>query len=209
MNVMDIKRIVAIIIMSVLVLSLGLIYIFNREESPKKKYLKLEQQYCDLAVSLCEKYSEAANIDFEKVGAHKNLTFASISGLALLESKTLPLHVVNPLESDKKNVVYFSDTTRIRVLIKNDNKLECEGFVDVGNRPEISLVGGKKITISRGEEYRELGYNAVDLEDGDLTVNVIKNGIVDPNIANEYTLLYFVSDSDGNTVSEVRTVVVK
>lgn len=205
----DNKRIIAIIIMSVLILSLGLIYTFNKEDSPKKKYSKLEEQYCDLAISLGEKYGETANIDFEKIGTHKNLTFAAISGLALLESKTLPLHVINPLESDKKNTVYFSDTTRIRVLIKEDEKLECKGFIDVGNYPEISLVGGKKITISRGEEYSELGYNAIDVEDGDLTVNVVKNGVVDPNTVSEYTLLYFVSDSDGNTVSEVRTIVVK
>lgn len=205
----DIKRLVAIIIMSVLVLSLGLIYIFNREESPEKKYLKLEQQYCDLAVSLCEKYSDAANVDLNKKGSHKNLTFASISGLALLEAQTLPLHVVNPLKSDKNNTVYFSDTTRIRVLVSENNKVKCEGFVDVGNYPKINLIGGKKITISKGESYRELGYSATDEEDGDLTSKVIKNGIVNPNIADEYTLLYFVSDSDGNTVSEVRTVVVK
>lgn len=205
----DVKRIVAICIMSVLVVTLGLIYFFNREESPEKQYARLEEEYCNLAVSLCEKYPTVANIDLSDNGSEKNITFLTLSGLALLESKTLPLHVVNPLESSKDKKEYFPDTARIKLIIKEDNKLECRGFIDVGNSPELTLVGGKKITISMGEEYRELGYNAVDEEDGDLTVSVVKNGIVNPERTDEYTLLYFVSDSDGNTVSEIRTVVVK
>ncbi len=205
----DVKRMVAISIMSVLVVTLGLIYVFNREESPEKQYARLEEEYCDLAVSLCEKYSSVANIDLNDIDSNKNITFLTLSGLALLESKTLPLHVVNPLESTKDKKEYFPDTARIRLVVTEDSKLECEGFVDIGNSPELTLVGGKKITISMGQEYSELGYNAVDTEDGDLTVKVVKNGIVDPNTADEYTLLYFVSDSDGNTVSEIRTVVVK
>ena len=51
-------------------------------------------------------------------------------------------------------------------------------------------------------------YSAIDAEDGDLTSQVVVTGIekVNFNKAGKYELFYTVTDSDGNTVTETKTI---
>lgn len=53
-------------------------------------------------------------------------------------------------------------------------------------------------------------YSAIDAEDGDLTSQVVVTGIekVNFNKAGKYELFYTVTDSDGNTVTETKTIAV-
>ncbi len=75
--------------------------------------------------------------------------------------------------------------------------------------PEISLKGSGKVSISRGQSYVDPGFVASDNCDGDLTAKVHVSGSVDVNWPGNYTLVYSVTDSYGNTSSVSRTVYVK
>lgn len=75
--------------------------------------------------------------------------------------------------------------------------------------PEITLQGDSKITITKGNKYKEPGYTATDNCDGDLTGSVQIDGKVNTGKTGTYTLTYYVEDSYGNSASATRTVVVK
>lgn len=75
--------------------------------------------------------------------------------------------------------------------------------------PELKLKGKSKITLTFGTAFKEPGYTAEDLCDGDLTSAVKTEGSVDVSKAGTYTITYTVSDASGNQTSVKRTVVVE
>ena len=76
-----------------------------------------------------------------------------------------------------------------------------------GNIPSINLIGEPIINLNVGSNYEELGATAVDLEDGDLTENIVISGNVNTSLIGTYQITYNVTDSEGSNASEViRTV---
>lgn len=74
--------------------------------------------------------------------------------------------------------------------------------------PAIILEGETWSIITRGDEYTEPGYIALDECEGDLTDDVVVVGEVDAETSGFYPVTYSVSDSSGNTTVVMRTVVV-
>ncbi|MDI6452770.1 DUF5011 domain-containing protein [Peloplasma aerotolerans] len=75
------------------------------------------------------------------------------------------------------------------------------------NVPVIS--GAVDKTIERGSTFVPLqGITASDVEDGDLTGDIVYSGNVNPNVVGVYQATYTVTDSDGNTTSVTITVTV-
>jgi surface protein len=70
--------------------------------------------------------------------------------------------------------------------------------------PNISLNGDPSILIARGEDYVELGANAVDDVDGDVVVSI--SGEVNTNISGTYVVTYSASDIAGNIATIDRAV---
>lgn len=62
--------------------------------------------------------------------------------------------------------------------------------------PVINLLGDNPMTLDCKEPYVEPGYTATDLEDGDLTSEVIVTGEVDPDTPGTYMIEYKVTDHD-------------
>ncbi len=62
--------------------------------------------------------------------------------------------------------------------------------------PVITLNGDNPMTLGCKEPYVEPGYTAVDVEDGDLTDEVIVTGEVDPYTPGTYIIEYEVTDHD-------------
>ena len=64
--------------------------------------------------------------------------------------------------------------------------------------------------LRQGSEYVDYGATATDVEDGDLTDQVVVGGdVVDANTLGDYTVTYDVTDSFGNKAEQqVRTVTV-
>ena len=75
--------------------------------------------------------------------------------------------------------------------------------------PVLTLSGEKEMTLGKGRQYHEPGYNATDNCDGDITNKVTVSGRVDPTKPGEYTLVYTVKDSFQNSVSASRKVTVE
>ncbi|MBE9888440.1 DUF5011 domain-containing protein [Enterococcus durans] len=75
-------------------------------------------------------------------------------------------------------------------------------------KPQFFGVNNQTITV--GENFDPLaGVTATDKEDGDLTKQIKVTGSVDTTKAGVYTLAYSVTDSDGNTTRQERTITVK
>ncbi len=79
----------------------------------------------------------------------------------------------------------------------------------VGSKPVITLGGAAVINLTVGDPFTDAGATASDVEDGDLTTEIVEGGdlVVDPNTPGTYITTYNVTDSDGNKADEVtRTV---
>lgn len=71
--------------------------------------------------------------------------------------------------------------------------------------PQLNI--GKDMAVKTGETADvNSDCSAVDLEDGDITGKVSVSGEVDFSYPGNYDITYSVSDSDGNTVTAVRTI---
>ena len=89
-----------------------------------------------------------------------------------------------------------------RILIK-----EVKFISD--NEPTIELKGASTVNIYQGTEYRELGYEAFDKCDGNLTDKVKIEGSVDKNKVGTYTIKYTVLNSDEKVKTVTRKVNIK
>ena len=74
--------------------------------------------------------------------------------------------------------------------------------------PVITLTGTSIIDIEIGGVFIDPGATATDATDGDLTSSVAISGIVDTSTAGTYTIVYSITDSDGNFSSIIRIIVV-
>ncbi len=70
--------------------------------------------------------------------------------------------------------------------------------------PTITLVGGKEVDVILGNDYKELGAEAFDVEDGNLSVEI--EGDVDTAKMGDYSIRYSATDSSGNKATKERIV---
>ena len=109
------------------------------------------------------------------------------------------------VESREENgIVYYT----VKDSSGNKASAEREIFYYDPTAPELTLLGGETVTIDAGQTFDDPGYTAIDNIDGDITAGVIVSGSIDPYIPGEYTLEYTIEDSDHNTASATRKVVV-
>lgn len=73
----------------------------------------------------------------------------------------------------------------------------------------IHLNGSKNLYLNVGSQYNEPGYNAVDVNDGDLTSKVTTNSNLDTSKPGTYRIIYSVVNSSGVTTTETRTIIVQ
>lgn len=101
---------------------------------------------------------------------------------------------------------------KIKYYLIIDNK-EYKTFREVQvidkTPPVITLEGSKNITVLLNNEYKELGYIAIDNYDGDITDKVVVENNFDKTKVGEYTITYTSTDTSGNTSTLSRTITVK
>lgn len=61
--------------------------------------------------------------------------------------------------------------------------------------PVITVIGANPVSVTENTIYDDLGANALDPEDGDITVKVVKTGTVNTAIVGTYTITYNATDS--------------
>ena len=75
--------------------------------------------------------------------------------------------------------------------------------------PILSLLGDKTKTIKQGGVYIEPGFLATDFLGYSLTEKVIIESNVDTKTPGQYEIKYTVEDDYGNSVTEIRTIIVE
>nr|WP_306220449.1 NPCBM/NEW2 domain-containing protein [Cohnella sp. WQ 127256] len=82
-------------------------------------------------------------------------------------------------------------------------------FLIQSSAPELTIPKSISTKVGQPIPFQE-SYFATDIEDGDITSQIVVTGEeqVNFNRAGEYTITYTVADSDGNTVAKTRTVAV-
>ena len=73
----------------------------------------------------------------------------------------------------------------------------------VNTTPVITLLGNATITIDKGTIYNDAGATANDVEDGNITANIVTVNPVDTATAGIYIVTYNVDDSNGSSATEV------
>ena len=107
----------------------------------------------------------------------------------------------------------FVDTER-NVVVGFSNYLARVGVTDPEPDPDttapvITLLGSSNVQLTVGDTYNDAGATATDDTDGNLTSSIVTVNPVNTAVAGTYTVTYNVTDSAGNTASQVsRTVVV-
>ena len=74
--------------------------------------------------------------------------------------------------------------------------------------PVITLLGERSMTIQAGLSYDDPGFEAHDSLGNDLSEHVVVEDEVVPYLAGEYQVYYSISSSDGEIVTETRSVTV-
>ncbi|MCH2107395.1 MAG: DUF5011 domain-containing protein, partial [Planctomycetes bacterium] len=92
----------------------------------------------------------------------------------------------------------------------------CGGRADEGggsggedlNAPVITLLGDASVIHEQGTPYVDAGATAADVEDGDITDDIVIGGSVDIDVLGSYILTFDVTDSGGNDADQVTREVV-
>ena len=96
----------------------------------------------------------------------------------------------------------------IDIKIESDITLEAIFIPEKNEFPTITLVGSSTINIQIEDTFNDPGAVADDLEDGDITSSINISGELNTSIAGEYSLIYEITDTAGNTSSISRTIIV-
>lgn len=85
-------------------------------------------------------------------------------------------------------------------------RVQAVVFVDT-EAPVISLLGNTVETIHVGAAYTDAGVTAIDNVDGEVTDDIVVDGLPDTDVVGQYTITYNVIDAAGNDAIEVTRVV--
>lgn len=116
---------------------------------------------------------------------------------------------VETLDTSKIGTYYIY----YEVLDSNENKGLAIRIVNVykpdTTPPTITVVGEASIILDYGIDYTDQGAIAQDNIDGDLTSKIVTVGEVNTQKEGTQIIKYLIIDSEGNTASAIRTVIVK
>jgi hypothetical protein len=115
---------------------------------------------------------------------------------------------------NKDGVINLSDLALVATLNGDNDQVACYTYYvppflmcPADNIPVITLLGNDTVTLTQGSVYADSGATADDVEDGDITVDIVTVNHVNTLVVGTYTITYNVIDSDNNAAVEVtRTV---
>ena len=115
---------------------------------------------------------------------------------------------VEKIDTTKTGIYYIY----YEVTDKEGNKGTSVRTINVYKKdssiPSISLIGDETITLKYGQVYQELGAQAIDEDEGNISSNIITLGKVNENAPGIYIIKYVITDKSGNTSSVTREVIV-
>ena len=135
-------------------------------------------------------------------------TFEKLAGVT---AQDIEDGVITQIEVDGevKTTEVGTYTLTYKVTDKDGNTTKVERTITVGSNDKPTIEGIADVTIKVGDTFDALvGVTAKDTEDGEIT-NIVVTGDVDTTQVGTYTLMYEVTDQDGNTTIMERTITVK
>lgn len=134
-------------------------------------------------------------------------TFASTAPTLLVSGNTYKI----PTVFAQVNLNTGSGEDPANFFYIQDIKFTAAEFTNnfAGDIPTITLLGSNPTYVYLSESFIDPGATAEDCTDGDITDNIVVNtSSLNVNARGIYNVVYEVTDSDSNTVSAVRQVVV-
>ncbi|ERJ11895.1 immunoglobulin-like domain-containing protein [Haloplasma contractile] len=118
----------------------------------------------------------------------------------------LTLENVDTTQVDMNTIGTFTVTYTVSDTSGNTTIVAINVTIEDMTPPIITLNGETELYIHLGTSYTEPGATAYDETDGDLTLNIMIEGTVDPNLVGTYTISYTVSDEALNLTTVTRTI---
>ena len=181
------KKISLIIIIIIIITGLSIGVYFISSNSYKTEYfLELSGDH-DLIISKDSPYQEPG---YKAYDNHGNDYSKEVTIYGEVNSNIAGEYLIK---------YYFKDLKKERkvTVVSQNNNLTF-----------LILQGEKVIYLQKGESYQEPGYTVIDMVDSNLKDKVIITGQVDPNNSGTYKLTYSVTNSENQTISEERTIIV-
>ncbi len=107
-------------------------------------------------------------------------------------------------EATTTPLVTASTTATSTAVVATTTKTKSRGKTPKDSTPLITLVGSKNVSVAPGAVYTDPGATAYDLEEGDLTSQIVVGGdTIDYDNAGTYHITYNVTDASGAVAKEV------
>jgi len=180
------KLLFIIIITIIIILLITGMYLLNYKDLKTEYFLELIGDY-DVIISKNTNYQEPGYNAYDNHGNYYNEEViitgevnSNIAGEYLLKYQFKEL-------IKERKVTVVSQNNSLTFLILN---------------------GDKTIYLQKGEQYHEPGYNVIDSIDVNLKDKVTITGEVNSNVPGTYKLIYSVTNTRNQTISEERTVII-
>ena len=150
-----------------------------------------------------------ADVDANEV-ASDAIILATINGVGLSSSGNYVANSQTNFINQSTSVVDATEDLDSEIL-KLQNLIDVLTLrvdaLEALHVPEIFLTGDANVNVEAGSGFNDAGATAEDLNDGDISNSITVSGTVDTSLVGTYTLLYDVTDSDGNEAAQVTRIV--
>ncbi len=206
----------AIILVVIIIIIVVIVSVINskKPEYETSDFIKLESRMEQeapiyLSQNNIELTEEEVKIDLKKLLVE--------NGGSIDSSKTKVAKICNGYVIAVKN-----ETESYDAYISCSDMYQTEGYVTNDSaattkkpttkkdteKPVITIIGEKEITINQGSGYNDEGAKAMDNVDGDITASIKVENKVDTSKVGVYLVVYSVSDKAGNKAESSRKVTV-
>lgn len=206
----------AIILVVIIIIIIIVVSVINsrKPEYETSDFIKLESRMEQeapiyLSQNNIELTEEEVKIDLKKLLLE--------NGGSIDSSKTKAAKICNGYVIAVKN-----ETESYDAYISCSDMYQTEGYVTNDSaattkkpttkkdteKPVITIIGEKEITINQGSGYNDEGAKATDNVDGDITASIKVENKVDTSKVGVYLVVYSVSDKAGNKAESSRKVTV-
>ncbi|WP_025820609.1 immunoglobulin-like domain-containing protein [Shewanella marina] len=137
-----------------------------------------------------------------------NASFDPLAGVSAIDKEDGDLTAQIQVEGDV-NTAAIGDTILVYSVIDTDNNETKQPRTVTVYSALPELMGVTNTQIKLGEQFDPLnGVSATDAEDGNLTADIQVSGTVNTDVVGNYSLVYSVTDSAGQTATAKRIVTV-
>ena len=141
------------------------------------------------------------------------LTDALNGAIAIVHYQAATLEFDNISDIEEINQDLFVANEKCKVFMyynKGNGKITVnvyKGEVAVNARPVITMLGTTPVNVIENDTYNDAGATATDVEDGDITADIVTVNNVNTAVIGAYSVTYNVVDSEGLAAIEVVRVV--